>query len=165
MHKVQKISPHLWFDDRAEEAVAFYTSIFRDSGIGRITRYIDDGHELHRTRVGQVMTIEFKLEGQDFMALNGGPYFHFTEAISFLVHCETQEEVDYYWDKLSAGGDEQAQVCGWLKDKFGVSWQIVPVPLLEMIYDADPAALQRVYQAMYQMKKLDIRTLQQAYVS
>jgi predicted 3-demethylubiquinone-9 3-methyltransferase (glyoxalase superfamily) len=109
------------------------------------------------------MTMEFKLEGQDFVALNGGPHFNFSEAISFIVHCETQEEVDYYWDKLSEGGDEKAQVCGWLKDKFGVSWQIVPISLVEMMHGSDSVKLQRVLQLMYQMKKLDICTLQQAY--
>ncbi|MFK7695162.1 VOC family protein [Paenibacillus sp. HJGM_3] len=163
MAKIQKITPNLWFNDQAEEAVQYYASIFKNSRIGRVSRYVNDGNEHHRVREGTVMTIEFQLEGQEFVALNGGPLYNFTEAFSLIVNCETQEEVDYYWDKLSEGGDEGAQVCGWLKDKFGVSWQIVPVFLTEVVHDPNPVKIQKVLQAMYRMKKLDIPTLQQAY--
>lgn len=123
---MQKITPCLWFDDKAEEAANFYVSIFKNSRIGRITRYGKEGYDIHRRPAGTVMTVEFRLEGQDFVALNGGPVFTFNEAISLQVHCRTQEEVDDYWEKLSDGGDTSAQRCGWLKDKYGVSWQIVP---------------------------------------
>ncbi len=159
----QKITPNLWFDSEAEAAVVFYTSIFKDSKIKRTTRYTTDGYEFHKKPAGSVMTIEFIIEGQEFVALNAGPLFKFNEAISFIVNCETQDEVDHYWDKLAQGGDEQAQACGWLKDKFGVSWQIVPVALNEMILDPDPAKVSRVLQAMFHMKKLDIAPLVEAY--
>ncbi|MGK6351803.1 VOC family protein [Parapedobacter sp. DT-150] len=159
----QKITPNLWFDNQAEEAVNFYTSVFKDSKIGRITRYTKDGIEQHQQRVGSVMTIEFIIEGQEFVALNGGPIFTFNESISFIVNCETQEEIDYYWGKLAEGGDESAQVCGWLKDKFGVSWQVVPAILNDMVLDPDPAKVSRVLQAMFQMKKLDVTLLKKAY--
>ncbi len=160
--KIQKITPNLWFDSQAEEAAKHYTSIFGNSRIGRITRYGKESEG--RAPVGSVMTVEFELEGQQFVALNGGPHFKFTEAISFIVHCEDQEELDYYWEKLSEGGDEKAQVCGWLKDKFGVSWQIVPSNLTDMICDPDPAKAERVMRALLQTKaKIDIESLRQAY--
>ena len=160
---MQKISPCLWFDDQGEEAAKFYTSIFKDSKIGDVTRYGKEGYEIHGREEGTVMTVEFEIEGQKFLALNGGPIFKFNEAISFQVYCETQEEVDYYWEKLSEGGDEKAQVCGWLKDKYGVSWQIVPIILIEMLKDKDSEKSQKVMKAMLQMHKLDISTLKKAY--
>jgi predicted 3-demethylubiquinone-9 3-methyltransferase (glyoxalase superfamily) len=160
---MQKISPCLWFDNQAEEAANFYCSIFNNSKLGNITRYGEEGFEIHRRPAGSVMTVEFQLEGQDFLALNGGPVFKFNEAISFQVHCKTQEEVDDYWEKLSKGGDKNAQQCGWLKDKYGVSWQIVPTVLPEMLQDKDPEKSQRVMKALLQMKKLDIKRLKQAY--
>jgi predicted 3-demethylubiquinone-9 3-methyltransferase (glyoxalase superfamily) len=160
---MQKISPCLWFDDKAEEAAKFYTSIFKDSKIGDVTRYGKEGYEIHGREEGTVMTAEFEIEGQKFLALNGGPIFKFNEAISFQVYCETQEEVDYYWEKLSEGGDEKAQQCGWLKDKYGVSWQIVPIILIKMLKDKDSEKSQRVMKAMLQMRKLDISTLKKAY--
>ena len=160
---MQKITPCLWFDSNAEEAAKFYTSIFKNSKIGKISRYGKEGYEIHGKPAGTVLTIEFELNGQTFTALNGGPMFKFNEAISFQVSCESQEELDYYWEKLSEGGDEKAQQCGWLKDKYGVSWQIVPVILGEMLQDKDPAKSERVMKALLQMKKLDIKTLKQAY--
>jgi predicted 3-demethylubiquinone-9 3-methyltransferase (glyoxalase superfamily) len=163
MKKMQRISPCLWFEDQAEEAARFYTGIFKNSRIVKISRYGKAGYEVHHRPAGTVMTVEFELEGQRFTALNGGPEFKFNEAISLQVDCKTQEEVDYYWDKLSAGGDKKAQVCGWLKDKYGVSWQIVPTVLTEMIADPDPAKSGRTLEAMLQMKKLDIAQLERAY--
>jgi len=160
---MQKISPCLWFDDQGEEAAKFYTSIFKDSKIGDVTRYGKEGYEIHGREEGTVMTVEFEIEGQKFLALNGGPIFKFNEAISFQVYCETQEEVDYHWEKLSEGGDEKAQQCGWLKDKYGVSWQIVPTILIKMLKDKDSEKSQRVMKAMLQMHKLDISTLKKAY--
>ena len=160
---MQRISPCLWFDDQGEEAAKFYTSIFKDSKIGDVTRYGKEGYEIHGREEGTVMTVEFEIEGQKFLALNGGPIFKFNEAISFQVYCETQEEVDYYWEKLSEGGDEKAQQCGWLKDKYGVSWQIVPTILIKMLKDKDSEKSQRVMKAMLQMHKLDISTLKKAY--
>ncbi|MFD6439610.1 VOC family protein [Peribacillus sp. NPDC060186] len=161
--KIQKITTNLWFDTQAEEAAKFYASIFENSKIGRITHYGKEGHEIHGISEGTVMTVEFQLVGQDFVALNGGPQFKFTEAISFIVNCESQGELDYYWEKLSEGGDEKAQVCGWLKDKYGVSWQIIPTALTEMLSDPDPEKSARVMNAILQMKKIDIKTLKQAY--
>src|SRR6266540_6545956 len=160
---MQKISPCLWFDNNAEEAVEFYVSIFKNSKIGNVTHYGKEGYEIHKKEEVTVMTIDFEIEGQKFLALNGGPIFKFNEAISFQVYCETQEEVDYYWEKLSEGGDEKAQQCGWLKDKYGVSWQIVPVVLTKMLQDKDAKKSQRVMKALLQMRKLDIKTLTQAY--
>jgi predicted 3-demethylubiquinone-9 3-methyltransferase (glyoxalase superfamily) len=160
---MQKISPCLWFDDQGEEAAKFYTSIFKDSKIRDVTRYGKEGYEIHGREEGTVMTVEFEIEGQKFLALNGGPIFKFNEAISFQVYCETQEEVDYYWEKLSEGGDEKAQQCGWLKDKYGVSWQIVPTILIKMLKDNDSEKSQKVMKAMLQMHKLDISTLKKAY--
>lgn len=160
---MQNITPCLWLDDRAEEAAKFYASIFNNSKVGAVTRYGKEGYEIHGKEEGSVLTVEFEIEGQKFVALNGGPIFKFNEAISFQVHCETQKEVDYYWEKLSQGGDEQAQVCGWLKDKYGVSWQIVPIVLAKMLQDKDTKKSGRVMKAMLQMRKLDIMTLRQAY--
>jgi predicted 3-demethylubiquinone-9 3-methyltransferase (glyoxalase superfamily) len=160
---MEKITPCLWFDDRAEEAAKFYTSIFKNSKIGNVTRYGKDGYEIHGREAETVMTIDFEIEGQKFVGLNGGPIFKFNEAISFQVHCETQKEVDYYWEKLSEGGDEKAQQCGWLKDKYGVSWQIVPTVLGRMLQDKDAKKSQRVMKALLQMHKLDIKILKQAY--
>jgi predicted 3-demethylubiquinone-9 3-methyltransferase (glyoxalase superfamily) len=160
---MQKIIPCLWFDDKAEEAAKFYASIFKNSKIGDVSRYGKEGYEFHGKEDGTVMTVDFEIEGQKYVALNGGPIFKFNEAISFQVHCETQKEVDYYWEKLSEGGDEKAQQCGWLKDKYGVSWQIVPVVLTKMLQDKDAKKSQRVMKALLQMRKLDIKTLTQAY--
>jgi predicted 3-demethylubiquinone-9 3-methyltransferase (glyoxalase superfamily) len=162
MPVVRKITPCLWFDGRAEEAARFYTSIFRNSRIGDVSHYGEAGREAHGQTPGTVMTVVFELDGQTFTALNGGPYFKFTEAISFQVDCQTQEEVDHFWAKLGEGGDEQAQQCGWLKDQFGVSWQIVPRILLELMADPDPAKAGRVMEAMIKMKKIDIATLKRA---
>jgi predicted 3-demethylubiquinone-9 3-methyltransferase (glyoxalase superfamily) len=160
---MQKITPCLWFDSNAEEAVNFYISIFKNSKIGKISRYGKEGYEIHGKPEGTVLTVEFELNGQTFTALNGGPAFKFNEAISFQVHCESQNEVDHYWEKLSQSGDEKAQQCGWLKDKYGVSWQIVPTVLGEMLQDKDPKKSGRVMNALLQMKKIDIRTLEKAY--
>lgn len=162
--KLQKITTNLWFDSKAEEAAMFYTSVFENSSIGRITRYGTEGYEIHAIPEGTVMTVEFQLEGQTFVALNGGPQFKFTEAISFIVHCETQDEIDFYWEKLSEGGDEKAQVCGWLKDRYGVSWQIVPRALPDMLNDLDSEKSRRVMQALMKTKtKIDLNTLKEAY--
>jgi predicted 3-demethylubiquinone-9 3-methyltransferase (glyoxalase superfamily) len=157
----QKITPCLWFDTQAEEAAKAYVSIFDDSRIGRISRYGKEGFEIHGRPAGSVMTVEFELEGQTFVALNGGPHFKFNEAISFQVHCETQKEIDYFWSKLSAGGEEGP--CGWLKDKYGLSWQIVPAVLPKMLTDENPEKVARVTRAFLQMKKFDIRQLEQAF--
>ena len=157
----QKITPFLWFDDKAEEAAKFYASIFKNSKVGKITRYDEEAAGPTGRPAGSVMTVEFELEGQEFVALNGGPMFKFTEAISLVVNCETQEEVDYFWSKLSAGGEESR--CGWLKDKFGLSWQVVLVVLLEMMMDPDARKSARVMKAFMQMKKFDIATLKRAY--
>ena len=163
MPNTQKITPCLWFDNQAEEAVTFYTGIFRNSRILNISRYGEAGREIHGKPAGSVMTIAFELDGQAFTALNGGPVFKFNEAISFQVNCETKEEVDYYWEKLSEGGDESAQQCGWLKDKYGASWQVVPGVLPEMMRDPNPEKSGRVMEAMLRMKKIDIDELKRAY--
>jgi predicted 3-demethylubiquinone-9 3-methyltransferase (glyoxalase superfamily) len=157
----QKITPFLWFDDKAEEAAKFYTSIFKNSKIGNITRYDEEAAGPTGRPAGSVMTVDFQLGGQEFVALNGGPMFKFTEAISFVVNCENQEGVDYFWSKLSAGGEESR--CGWLKDKFGLSWQVVPTVLTEMLTDKDTAKAKRVMHAMLQMDKIDIAVLKKAY--
>ena len=159
---MQKITPCLWFDDQAEEAATFYTAIFKQSKIIDIARYTESGHEFHGKRAGSVMTITFELNGQLFTALNGGPDFTFNEAISFQVSCESQEEVDDYWQKLSEGGDESAQQCGWLKDKYGVSWQIVPAILPTLLTHSDHETAKRVMNALLGMKKIDIAALQRA---
>jgi predicted 3-demethylubiquinone-9 3-methyltransferase (glyoxalase superfamily) len=151
-----KITPFLWFNDQAEEAMNFYVSIFKNSKAGTVTRYGDAGPGPK----GSAMTASFQLDGVDFTALNGGPQFPFTEAVSFVVHCETQQEIDYYWDKLTAGG--RPSQCGWLKDKFGLSWRVVPDVLPQLLKDPDPKKSQRVMQVLMQMTKLDIARLQQA---
>lgn len=158
-----KITPCLWFDDQAEEAARFYTSIFKNSRIGTTTRYGKEGYEVHQRPAGSAMTVEFEIEGQPYLALNGGPHFKFNEAISLQVHCKTQEELDYYWERLTAGGDPKAQQCGWLKDKYGMSWQIVPDILPKLLQDADHEKANRVMKAVLQMKKYDIAALQRAY--
>jgi predicted 3-demethylubiquinone-9 3-methyltransferase (glyoxalase superfamily) len=154
---MQKITPFLWFDGKAEEAMNFYVSIFKNSKVGRVTRYGDAGPGPR----GSVMSATFQLEGQEFFALNGGPQFQFTPAISFFVNCETQQEVDDLWEKLSAGGEKNRY--GWLRDKYGPSWQIIPTALGEMLGDKDPVKANRVMKAMLQMDKIDIRGLKQAY--
>jgi len=159
----QGITPFLWFDDQAEEAAKFYTGIFPNSRIVRTSRYGEAGKEIHRRPPGSVMTVEFELDGRTFTGLNGGPVFKFNEAISFQVFCDTQEEVDYYWEKLSEGGDERARQCGWLKDRYGVSWQVVPAILTDLVADPNSEKSQRAMAAMLEMEKLDIAALQRAY--
>jgi predicted 3-demethylubiquinone-9 3-methyltransferase (glyoxalase superfamily) len=161
MPAMRRITPFLWFDSQAEEAAKFYVSIFDNSKIGTITRYDEEGARAAGRVVGSLMTVSFELDGQEFVALNGGPVFAFTEAVSFVVNCETQAEVDRFWDTLSAGG-RQIQ-CGWLKDKFGLSWQIVPTVLPEMLRDKDADKAKRVMAAMLTMKKIDIAALKRAY--
>ncbi len=163
MQRFQKITPCLWFDDQAEEAAKFYTSIFKNSKITQVSRYGEAGQEVHGRKPGTVMVAAFELDGHAFTALNGGPMFKFNEAISFQVYCENQEEVDHFWKRLSEGGDENAQQCGWLKDKYGVSWQIVPIALVEMLSDPDPARSGRTMNAMLKMKKINIAELQRAH--
>jgi predicted 3-demethylubiquinone-9 3-methyltransferase (glyoxalase superfamily) len=163
MATTQPLIPCLWFDTQAEEAARFYTGIFKNSKLGAITRYTEVGHEVHGRPAGTVMTVEFELNGQTFTALNGGPHFKFNEAVSFQIMCRTQEEIDHYWNKLTQGGDPKAQQCGWLKDKFGLSWQVVPTVLEEMIKDPDREKSGRAMEAMLQMKKLDIAALERAF--
>lgn len=160
---MQSITPCLWFDDQAEEAVQFYTSIFDRARISTISHYVEAGQDIHGMPAGSVMTMSFELAGQPFIALNGGPSFRFNQAISFQVVCESQQEIDYYWEKLSAGGDEAAQQCGWLKDCYGMSWQIVPAVLGELLGGTDPSRSQRVMAALLQMKKLDLGALRHAH--
>ena len=157
-----KITPCLWFDHQAEEAAAYYTGIFPNSCIVSVSRYTDAGQEVHGQPAGSVMVASFELDGQPFTALNGGPVFRFNEAVSFQIGCADQAEVDHYWEHLGAGGDPQAQQCGWLKDKYGVSWQVVPHVLPELLQHPDPAKARGVMQAMLQMKKLDIEGLRRA---
>jgi predicted 3-demethylubiquinone-9 3-methyltransferase (glyoxalase superfamily) len=159
---MQKITPFLWFDGQAEDAVNFYTSLFKNSKIGRILRYTEEVAEKSDLPVGSVLTIEFEIEGQNFVAINGGPLFKFNESISFVINCETQEEVDYFWEKLTADGGEESQ-CGWLKDKFGLSWQVTPTVLIDMLHDKDPEKAERVMKAMLQMQKIEIPKLKAAY--
>ena len=154
---MQKITTMLWFDGQAEEAAKFYVSVFKNSKMGKVARYGDAGPGPK----GSVMVASFEVEGREFTALNGGPQFKFNESVSFVVHCKTQEEVDYYWDKLLAGGGQES-MCGWLKDKYGLSWQITPDVLLELISDPDPAISQSVMKAMMQMRKIDIEAVKQA---
>jgi len=158
---MQKINPCLWFDDKAEEAAKFYVSIFKNSKLGNITRYGEAGAEVSGRPTGSVMTVTFEIEGQEFVALNGGPHFKFSEAISFMVKCETQKEIDEMWEKLSQGGKEGQ--CGWLKDKYGLSWQIVSPVWDEMLRDKDVKKSERVMKAILQMSKPDIKTLKQVY--
>ncbi|MBL8848527.1 MAG: VOC family protein [Planctomycetaceae bacterium] len=159
----QRITPCLWFDNQAEPAARFYASIFPNSSIGRISRYGEEGREVHGQEPGSVLTVEFRLDGQPFTALNGGPVFQFNEAVSLQIDCETQADVDYYWDKLTAGGDPKSQQCGWLKDKYGLSWQVVPSIVSELLTGPSAAGRSRMMQALFQMKKLDIAALQRAY--
>ena len=163
MADMQKITSNLWFDSQAEEAANYYTSIFRNSRILKVSHYGKEGYETHKMPEGTVLTVEFVIEGQKFVALNGGPIFKFNEAVSFIVNCNSQQEIDYYWEKLSQGGDPSAQVCGWLKDKYGVSWQIVPTQLSDMLRDEDKEKSERVMKSLLQMKKLDIHALEEAY--
>lgn len=163
MATLQKISSCLWFDDQAEEAANFYMSVFKDAELGRVSKYSEAGFEIHQKPAGSVMAVEFFLEGERFMALNGGPLFKFSAAISFVINCDTQEEIDYYWEKLGEDADENAQQCGWLKDKFGLSWQVVPTAMANMFLDHESEASQRAMNAMLHMKKLDIEKLQQAF--
>ena len=165
MAAIQKITSCLWFDDQAEEAVKFYTSVFKNSKTGMVNRYGKEGYEIHGKKEGTVMTIEFWLENQGFVALNGGPQFKFSEAISFIVNCDTQHEIDYYWEKLSEGADEDAGACGWLQDKFGLSWQIVPSKLNDMLTDSNSKRSQNVMKELLRMKKLDIDVLERAFSS
>jgi predicted 3-demethylubiquinone-9 3-methyltransferase (glyoxalase superfamily) len=162
MQLTQKISPCLWFDDQAEEAAKFYTSAFPNSKIVAVTRYGKAGHEVHGRPAGSVMTVEFELNGQSFTALNGGPVFQFNEAVSFQVLCDTQEEIDSFWAKLSEGGDPKAQQCGWLKDRFGLSWQVVPRGMAEMLAEPASAGAQRAFAAVMGMKKINIAELKRA---
>ena len=159
---MEKITPFLWFDNQAEEAAKFYTSVFKNSNVGRILRYDEASAKAAGGSVGSVLTVEFEIEGQKFTALNGGPEFQFNESISFVVNCDSQKEVDYFWEKLTADGAEESQ-CGWLKDKFGVSWQITPTVLIDMLHDEDPKKSGRVMKSMLQMQKIDIKTLKEAY--
>jgi predicted 3-demethylubiquinone-9 3-methyltransferase (glyoxalase superfamily) len=158
----QKITPCLWFDTEAEDAAKFYCSIFENSKIEQVSRYVDAGQEIHGKKAGSVMVVAFQLEGQKFVALNGGPQFKFDEAISFQISCQTQKEVDYFWSKLTAQGGKEGP-CGWLKDKFELSWQVVPTPLIEMMLDKDANRVARVTNAFLKMKKFDIEALKRAY--
>jgi predicted 3-demethylubiquinone-9 3-methyltransferase (glyoxalase superfamily) len=162
MAKIQRIAPCLWFDDQAEEAARFYTGIFKNSKILSVSRYSKAGHEVHGRPEGSVMVVSFELEGQPFTALNGGPLFKFNEAVSLQVYCDTQTEIDYYWERLGDGGDPKARQCGWLKDKYGLSWQVVPAGMEEMLKDHKSTSAQRVMSAVMQMKKLDIAALKRA---
>src|SRR5438034_211013 len=163
MQITQKIAPCLWFDSQAEEAAAFYVSVFKNSKITSVARYTKAGQETHKQRPGSVMTVAFELDGQKFTALNGGPVFKFNEAVSLQVNCSNQEEIDHYWDKLSKGGDPKAQQCGWLKDKYGLSWQVVPAKMGEFFNDKKPGGAQRAMAALLRMKKLNIAELEKAY--
>jgi predicted 3-demethylubiquinone-9 3-methyltransferase (glyoxalase superfamily) len=165
MSVTQRISPCLWFADQAEEAAQFYVGIFRNSRIVAVSHYGEAGFEVHRRPAGSVMTVVFELDGESFTALNGGPAFTFNEAVSFMVACETQEEIDYYWEKLSAGGDPNAQQCGWLKDRYGLSWQVVPKNMDDFFKDSQSPGSQRAMDAMLKMKKIDMGEVRKAYQS
>ena len=156
------ITPFLWFDNQAEEAVTFYTSIFKNSKVLSTVRYTEEASGAAGQPAGSVMVVDFELEGQRFTALNGGPHFNFTEATSFVIHCKSQEEVDYYWDRLTQGGEPQAQQCGWLKDRFGLSWQVVPDRMLALVSDRDPEKARRAIAAMLKMKKIDLAEVERA---
>lgn len=160
-----KISPCLWFNDQAEEAARFYASVFKNSRITAVSRYGEAGFEIHGRPAGSVLTVAFELDGQSFLALNGGPLFKFSEAISLVVYCDDQPEIDYYWDRLSEGGNPAAQQCGWLKDKFGLSWQVVPSQLSAMMCDPDARKTDRVMSALLQMRKPDLAALMAAYAA
>jgi len=159
----QRLTPCLWFDNQAEEAANYYVGIFKDSRIKSITRYPSAGQEIHHQPAGSVMVVSFELDGHSFTALNGGPLFKFNEAVSFQVNCKTQDEIDYYWERLGEGGDPNAQQCGWLKDRYGLSWQVVPEGMEDMLEDADAPGAQRAMTAMLEMKKIDMDALQRAY--
>ena len=163
MPTFQRITPCLWFDRQADDAAKFYTSIFKNSRIGAISRYGEAGREIHGMPAGTVLTVAFELDGHSFTALNGGPQFTFNEAISLQVNCDTQQEIDHYWNRLSEGGDPRSQQCGWLKDQFGLSWQVVPTVLPRLMTDPDPKKSERVMTALLQMKKLDIAALERAH--
>jgi predicted 3-demethylubiquinone-9 3-methyltransferase (glyoxalase superfamily) len=159
---MDRIAPCLWFDHQAEEAATFYVSVFKNSKIIAVSRYTRAGVEIHHRPAGSVMTVEFELDGQPFTALNGGPVFTFNEAVSLQVFCDTQQDIDYYWDKLSQGGDPQAQQCGWLKDRYGVSWQVVPRMMGDLFKDHTSARTERAMEAMLRMKKINIAELERA---
>ena len=163
MAQVQRITPFLWFDTQADEAAKFYTSVFKNSRIVRVSKYPNAGQEAHHKPAGSIMTVDFEIEGQRFTAINAGPEFKFTEAVSFVVHCKNQEEIDYFWEKLGAGGDPKAQQCGWLKDRYGLSWQVTPEILLDMINDRDEEARTRAFSAMMKMKKINVAELKRAF--
>jgi predicted 3-demethylubiquinone-9 3-methyltransferase (glyoxalase superfamily) len=163
MTSIRPITPCVWFDSQAEEAAQYYVEVFPHSRITNVMRYTDVGSEIHGQPEGKVMAVEFELDGQPFTALNGGPLFKLTEAVSFQVYCRTQDEVDFYWERLGEGGAPEAKQCGWLKDRFGLSWQVVPAVLLEMLNDPDPAKGKRVMAVMLQQEKMDIAALEQAY--
>ncbi|HSV57702.1 MAG TPA: VOC family protein [Variovorax sp.] len=163
MAKVHDIVPCLWFEDQAEEAARYYTGIFKSGKVNKVTRYSEVGHEIHGRPSGSVLTVEFEINGKAFTALNGGPQFKFNEAISLQVICEDQEEVDFYWEKLGAGGDPSAQVCGWLKDKYGLSWQVFPEEMLRLLEDQTKESGKRAMAAMMKMKKLDLAAVKAAY--
>jgi predicted 3-demethylubiquinone-9 3-methyltransferase (glyoxalase superfamily) len=158
----QRITPCLWFENQAEAAAKYYTGIFKHSKIKKVTHYTEAGKEIHKRPAGSVMTVEFELDGQSFTALNGGPEFTFSEAVSFQIHCQTQEDIDYFWERLTPGGDPKAQVCGWLKDRFGLSWQVVPDRLMQLLADADRDKAARVMTALLKMKKIDLNELEHA---
>ena len=160
---MNKITPCLWFDGEAEDAARFYSGIFPNSKITSISHYGEAGREVHGQPAGKVLTVAFELDGRPFTALNGGPQFKFNEAVSFQIPCRSQEEIDYYWDKLTAGGDAQAQQCGWLKDRYGLSWQVFPAALMDMLQDRDRKKADRAMQAMMEMKKMDLKALERAY--
>jgi predicted 3-demethylubiquinone-9 3-methyltransferase (glyoxalase superfamily) len=163
MPSIKNLVPCLWFDTEAEEAARFYTGIFDNSRITDISRYGKEGHEIHGREPGSVMVVVFELDGHPFTALNGGPLFRFNESVSFQVMCETQQEVDWFWDRLREGGDPKAQQCGWLKDRFGLSWQVIPARAIELIRDPGSAKAQRATKALLKMKKLDLAALERAY--
>lgn len=158
-----KITPCLWFDGEAEDAARFYTGIFPNSKITSISHYGEAGREVHGQPAGKVLTVAFELDGRPFTALNGGPQFKFNEAVSFQIPCRNQEEIDYYWDKLTAGGDARAQQCGWLKDRYGLSWQVFPAAVMDMLQDQDRKKADRVMQALMEMRKMDLAALERAY--
>jgi len=162
MRMTHRIAPCLWFDEEAEEAAAFYVSVFKHSRIISLARYTAAGYEIHKRPAGSVMTVAFELDGQPFTALNGGPAFTFNEAVSLQINCESQAEVDYYWDMLSEGGDVTAQQCGWLKDRYGLSWQVVPTVLPELLKNYESAQAQGAMKALLRMKKIDIAELERA---
>jgi predicted 3-demethylubiquinone-9 3-methyltransferase (glyoxalase superfamily) len=163
MPTIQRITPCLWFDHQAEQAARFYITVFKNSQITKIARYGEAGQEVHKQKPGTVLTVAFELDGHTFTALNGGPIFKFNEAISFQVNCDTQDEIDHYWEKLSAGGDPKTQQCGWLKDKYGASWQVVPRVLPDMLTDPNQEKSDRAMTALMKMKKLDIAALKRAF--